>query len=358
MFQARKLCVLCKDSPLIQFIEFPNFPINCIDNGTHSDFNWTMRLGRCESCGSVQHMNLLDPSILYSGKYPLDNTHSAIWNHHHDEFSRFIRSNLSRFESLLEIGASSQVLVDRLHSTFSNYTVFDFSLENAVRRDGVQYLSGNCETYPFQHDSVIIMSHVFEHLYDPNLFLQNCSKNSVHKLFISIPSMENQEAVHVTREHTFGYNNQDILYLFSKYKYKAIATEESGFSIFYFFTLDSSVETLPRTVNPSRYLRTQEYFTKTFSVPEQSFLIGAGFWSQLLYHNIQEKEHVIGVLDNDRMKQGHTFLNTTLTIEPFSALSNYGSGTHVLILEKKLWTDEVVSLIQKINPLISIVYLS
>jgi hypothetical protein len=50
---------------------------------------------------------------------------------------------------------------------YKDYTVFDYSLDQAIRRDNVNYIEGNCENFDFPQDSNIIMSHVFEHLYEP-----------------------------------------------------------------------------------------------------------------------------------------------------------------------------------------------
>ena len=105
-------------------------------------------------------------------------------------------------------------------------------------------------------------------------------------------------------------------------------------------------------------MNSEIYFTKKYTVPEKSSLIGAGFWSQVLLYNITNKENIIGVLDNDPTKQDRIYYDTNLMIQPFLVLKNYDSTTHVLILSNKYWTQEVVQLINKINSSIKIVYLN
>ena len=161
MFISRKQCVLCQTKALKTFVTMENFPIKCCNDDQNQHINWNLVIGNCEYCGSVQQMNLLNPEILYGGKYPLDTTHSPIWNKHHDDFSDFIKSTLDTSKHIVEVGSSSQVLIKRLHSLYKNYTVFDFSIETANKLDGVQYIAGNCENYQFDSNIVIIMSHVF-----------------------------------------------------------------------------------------------------------------------------------------------------------------------------------------------------
>jgi 2-polyprenyl-3-methyl-5-hydroxy-6-metoxy-1,4-benzoquinol methylase len=358
MFISRETCIICKDKQLKPFTTMNNFPIKCCNDETNQSINWDLVIGNCEYCGSVQQMNLLDPNILYGGKYPLDTTHSPIWNKHHDDFGDFIKSTLDTDKHILEIGASSQVLVKRLHSLFRKYTIFDFSIETANKLDGIEYIEGNCENYTFDSNIVIIISHVFEHLYDPHNFLTNCKKNNVSDIIISIPTMEDLERVHLTREHTFMYNNNDICYLFSLYGYRLNSTKTVDFSIFYQFQKDNRTNVIERNIVKTRYINSEIYFTKKYTVPERSFLVGAGFWSQVLLYNIINKESIIGVLENDPTKQGRTYYNTNLLIQPFSILKEFDSTTHVLILSNKYWTQEVVQLIQKINDSIKIIYLN
>jgi hypothetical protein len=101
----RDKCVLCSDANLISFIDLQNFPVKCIVEEGESLYEWNMKLGSCETCGSVQQMNLVNPNILY-GKYPLDNTHSILWNNHHENFSRFILDNITTSKPIIEIGSS------------------------------------------------------------------------------------------------------------------------------------------------------------------------------------------------------------------------------------------------------------
>lgn len=353
----RKLCVLCEDKVLYPFVEYNNFPIKCVNEENHRDINWNMKLGYCEYCYSVQQMNLLDPTILYGGKYPLDNSHSKIWNEHHDEFSKFIKDNLDATKPLIEIGASSQILLNRLIDRFTDYTIFDFSIETAQKRNGIKYIEGNCENYMFDNKSVLIMSHVFEHLYNPNRFLQNCQENNVNEIIISIPNMDDITSVHITREHTYIYNAHDIVYIYNKYGFTLKSQRTFGFSTFYYFIKDTNIYRIEREIQNERHLYTKEYFSKEFTIPENSYIIGAGFWTQVLIQNIKNKENIAGILDNDKTKQGNYLLGTDYMISPFTKIKDIENPINVIILAKKIWTNEVIDIVHELNNLATIVFL-
>jgi hypothetical protein len=356
-FFERKNCVICLENQLLPFKTFTGFPIKCIHDENDVDISWNLIIGRCEYCGSVQQLNMLNPSIMYGGKYPLDTTHSPMWKRHHESFASFITKNVPNHLPIIEIGSSSGILVEKLFNRYSDYTIFDFSLDSVIRKNTLKYIEGNCETYAFPQDCAIVMSHVLEHLFEPTRFLHNCSQNKVNTIIISIPTMEDTNRVHLTREHTFMYNHDDILYLFNKYGYHATSFQEDEFSLFYCFTLTANLVPHERKITPDRYLASQKYFNKTFEIPENSFLVGAGFWSQILYNSIVNKENVIGVLDNDSTKQGRQYFQTSFIIKPFVSLQAYSENTNVLVIKNKYWTNEIVDLIKKINKNINIFFI-
>ena len=360
VYESRRLCVLCINSNLIPFITMYNFQVKCIleDNDNDNLDNWDMKLGYCELCGSVQQMNLINPDILYK-KYPLDNTHSILWNTHHVMFTKFIIDNISKNMPIIEIGSSSAILVDDLINDFEDYTIFDYSLETTRQLPYLKYIEGNCENYLFPSSSVIVMSHVFEHLYNPKQFLANCESSKVENIVISIPNMNNEELITISREHTFTYNSSDIENIFNIYGYYLNKMEIHGnnFSIFYHFNRIPTSILISRLLNTERYLITKKYFNNKYDVPPNSILISAGFYSQVLYYNILNKKNIIGVIDNDPKKQGRIFCGTNLIVNKFSFISNFTNDVSALVLKGHLWTEEIVNIIRNYNTNITIIYL-
>jgi len=352
---SREKCVI-DGGKLELFSEFKNFPIKCFTDADDQPFSWDMKLGRCTVCGSMQQINLLDPSILYGGKYPFDTSYSQIWIAHHQELANFLRSAVSPGYPIIEIGSSSLVLAEKLVADYPDYTIFDFSLETTRILPSFRYIEGNCETHSFPSRSCIVMSHVFEHLYEPRKFIENCKKAGVENIIISIPNMDDDTRASITREHTYTYSSGDIIFLFevNGYSLKKMNKFESDHSIFYHFVISDP----NRTLNPDRWKMTRDCFTQSFTVPPNTYLVGAGFWSQITYHNIVNKENIIGVIDNDVTKQGRVYYGTNFTIQKFDILKNVQSGTSVIVLANKYWTKEITDQIKSINSDINIVSLT
>jgi hypothetical protein len=271
-------------------------------------------------------MTLADPVVLYDKNYfqPLHQTH--LWIQHNLSFLAF----LVRYcppQPILEIGSSSFCLGKHLIHYYKDYTVFDYTIEQAEQRLDVKYIEGNCEDYDFTHDC-IVMSHVFEHLYEPKKFIQNCLRNKVKTIVLSIPSMENSTQLHVGNQHTFQYNSQDIVYLFGLFDYKVKdflswnSGDESFPCLFYHFEL-SGMQQIKQFIEP-RHLYSMQYF-KPFRVPENTFLTTCSTHTILLYPLIENKEDIIGVVDVNPEKQGKLFSYTSLIVQPYEILDIPGN---------------------------------
>jgi hypothetical protein len=361
MISFRNLCVLCNPSSNlipIKTIMVTHHLIDC-----HEEYDLTY--GYCENCYSVQIMTLLDPSILYDGSnliLPFSNNYN--WIQHNISFVQFIVSSINPNESLLEIGSSSFLLGKHLIEYYKDYTVFDISLKTCNKRSDVKYIEGNCENYQFEKGSNIIMSHVFEHLYEPKKFIENCFKNNVKNIIISIPNMNNIGIIHVTNQHTYLYKDQDIEYIFSLYNYKCSkktffnTSDESFGSIFLHFSFfqDNEYSILRNTTtNLPNYLYINNFLNDKIYVPKNTFIATAGMFSVILFSLIENKENVIGVIDQNNNLHKKLFANTKIKIYPYEylrPLSKYNLekcqftlDNKEFLVSKELNKNETISII-------------
>ena len=319
---SRTQCVLC-DTSLHSFTSFLHPVYDCAETNAA----WTIEYGYCPHCFSVQLLTLADPLVLYDKNY-VQPFQTHLWTQHNLSFIAFIAKHCPP-QPLLEIGSSSFCLGKHLIHYYPDYTVFDYSIEQAMKRDDVTYIEGNCEEYDFTQPC-IVMSHVFEHLYEPKKFIQNCLRNKVKTILLSVPSMETPQ-LHVCSQHTFQYNAQDIVYLFGLYEYKVMEivhwNTDSFPCFFYCFTLDGP-QKVEQIIAP-RHLYSMQYF-KPFRVPPNTFLTTANMFSVLVYPWIENKEDVIGVVDVNPKKHGKKFSYTSLIVHPFSELDKPGNTALVL----------------------------
>jgi hypothetical protein len=303
----RNNCVLC-DSSLNQITSVQNYKYLCLDN---PDINnvWNMKIGSCEKCYSVQLMTLLDPNILYGPNYFQPLNTSYIWVQHNLSFTNFIVKNLP-FSPVIEIGSSSFCLGKHLIHYYKDYTVFDYCL-NCEKRSDVKYLEGNCEIYDFPENSNIIMSHVFEHLYEPKNFIKNCKKNKVKN-----------------EQHTFLYNENDIEYIFSLYDYKLIkdesfiSSDDSFECLFFYFEL-SSIVPIPQIIIKNRDDYSIHFLNEKIIIPKKSCVGPAGMWLCFLLNKIENINDIDFIVDINEKKQNKYYGNTTIIISNYKILKNY-----------------------------------
>jgi len=357
----RHQCVLCDNSQLIKFAEIFSTIYVCVPIGS-DDKIIELDYGYCENCFSVQLMKLADPTILYDKNYfqPLNNT--WLWIQHNIAFTKFIIDNLNTDtnNSIIEIGSSSFCLGKHLIHYYTDYTIFDYSTEQAIKRDGITYIEGNCETYDFTPNSNIVMSHVFEHLYDPKLFINNCSKNNVRNVFIAIPDMSSSDILHVESQHTFMYSASDIEYIFGRNKYKLNdkliwnSKDLSFACLFYHFVLTNEVLEIPRQINENRHLYAIQFLTTPIDVPTNTFIATAGMYSIILYQKIRNKNDVIGIIDLDKNKVGKKFSNTELIVYSYEHLT-YKNDYNILVKHPK--KINIIDTIRQYNDSINIICL-
>ena len=304
-------------------------------------------------------MSLMDPEILYDEHYFQPLNQSYLWIHHNISLVQFIihHLNTDTNDSILEIGSSSFCLGKHLSLYYPKYTVFDYTLKHANQRENVTYIEGNCETYQFT-ENTIVLSHVFEHLYNPKAFIQNCCKNKVKNIFIAVPSMEDPNQLHVTNQHTFLYSEKDLEYLFGLSQYKVNgkvqynSTDHSFPCLFYHFVCTDSVVQVERQYSNTRHLYTYHYLTQHFTIPEKTFLSTCGMFSLITYELIVNKENVLGIIDTNQKKQGKRFGNTQLLVYPYDKLKTYGKETSILVIHPKM--NNIIQQIKDINPDIQI----
>ena len=339
---SRKQCILCINSLLLSFSKL-DFPVySCVPFGTIND-SWEIEYGYCENCYSVQIMMLADPEVLYDKNYFQPLNYTYLWIQHNIAFTKFIIDNLDTDTNnkITEVGSSSFCLGKHLIHYYKDYTVFDYSLEQATRRDDIKYIEGNCETYNFSPDTNIVMSHVFEHLYDPKKFISNCLKNCVKNIFISIPSMDDKSQFHITDQHTFLYNINDIEYIFGLYNYKM------NDSIIYNTKDQQSVH-----IDNTRHLFSVNLLLKKIIIPKNTFISVCGMWSIITYSMIENKENIIGVIDMDKLKQNKKFGTTEIMVYPYEHLLLCADVNIIVNHPKKI---NIINMLKKYNHKINII---
>jgi len=360
MISHRDICVLCHPNSKLLSIKSIKLSYYLIDNSEEEEYDLTY--GYCENCFSVQLMSLLNPEILYDGdKNILPFSANYDWIQHNISFIQFVVSCINTNQPIIEIGSSSFLLGKHLIEFYKDYTVFDISLKTCEKKNNVKYIEGNCENYQFEKDSNILMSHVFEHLYEPKKFIENCFKNQVKNIIISIPNMNTDKSFYITNQHTFLYNDTDIKYIFSLYNYKCTkktffnTNNESFPCIFFHFSICEIKNDIHRSINKNRHLLISTFLNKTLNVPKNTFIATAGMFSNIIFKQIVEveKNNIIGFIDQNSNLHGKTFANTNLQIYSYEYLKSFDECANIIVCHSR--SNDIINCIRKVNHKINII---
>ena len=319
-------------------------------------------IGQCELCTSLQYMKIINPELLYKDSHNETST-TPTWKKHHNSFYEFCDKNIIDKKNILEIGGAQCILAKRFIDEYKDitYTVIDF-IENEIKENRIIIKHKNCEEYKFYNES-IIMSHVFEHLHNPSIFLENISKSNVDKIIISVPNLhylllqDNINLINI--EHTFYFTPVHLFNLFGKYSFHC--TSQNNFmnhsNFFCFERKESIYKQLSYNMNEQELLstffkrRTLRFDNIKFKETDINiWIVPAGHYGYILYQSLYSRnlyKNVAGFLDNDKSKQNKYMTSTSLYIYPFEILKDKVDIT--ILLYGGPYTDEIKQQILSFN---------
>ena len=306
----RKNCTICKH-PLEFFYKVTNFPVLTLptEQESHLDEYHDISYGICSECLSIQLVNLIDPAKLYD--YPNKSSLSPLWIQHHNEFVKFVESNCLSLEEIFELGGANNSLY-KYFSQNIKYSILDLH-EPLTKEKNVNYILGNIEEFSNYHTSTIILSHTFEHLYNPHSFLEKIKDSCVKNIFISVPNMvqllkrKNSVSI-VFSEHTFYFEPSDLFYMLSLYGF--ICKEHKSFkehSDFFYFSREQCKGIEVHKKKEAKKLFVDHFFgkeqrIKDINISSPFYIMPSHYIGQMVYHYLECKKNVIGFLDNDTNK--------------------------------------------------------
>jgi hypothetical protein len=346
----RNFCVICSSNNLTKVYELQNYPI-CRHSilPQETDICNDLVFSSCNQCGCVQLVTLQDSNILYK-----ENNNQTFatknWLDHHEQFAEFILKNLEESSELLEIGGTTGILARKiLEKRILPYTIVDLC-DKDPNINGVEFKNQNAELMTYNGVSNIVMSHVFEHLYNPSDYIKKLKDDNVKNVYISIPNMKSlldkRVLLLINAEHTFYCDKDLCISLFESIGYLCKNIKLfNDHSLFFHFILDT-----PKKIewSKTKYLseKITEYFKDIHSkynkinIEGTFYLAPAGYYGQMMY-TLLNKYHmsIIGFLDNDIMKVGQRVSGTPLHIESPKSLINTVSPT--ILISASLYSQEI-----------------
>ena len=397
----RDKCVICNeliDSNKIPCLNIFN-TVNIVEIIDYKiDEIKTLQFIGCKNCGCIQLENLFPQSEIYA--QPLQIFDGPVIQKHHDLFCDFVIKNINYDPNLFEIGGSYGKLANRIISKYNEnsfdirYKIMEFSSDQYPPINNIEYITGNCEDYDYKGTTTIIMSHVFEHLYNPREFIEKISKTDIQNIFISIPDMDGLMQIgdinNINILHTFYINTKFIVYLFQLYGF--ILKDKYDYtnnSIFYYFVkssqkleleytplknsirtrIDSSTKLPVTDLNKAplwgadsnlhqykqisllkeipTFYETVITKIKSINILNPFYICPSGFYGQFIYFYLNEnsKKNVKGFLDGDPFKINKRLSGTPIHIYEKKYISSFENMT-ILITSAKHHTEIKNELLQ------------
>jgi hypothetical protein len=240
----RNKCIFCNSVELSLFFENDNSIPVASYNVNKYDENIKLipfNVLCCDNCFTFQTKYLGDLNDIYKNNH-CDGC-GTIRTEMHDRFAEIIINNVPNLFNVAEIGAGNGILSESILNIKKNinYTIIDpyyFGVkENRnIINDYIEQINiSNINT------NTIIMSHVFEHFYEPLTIIQKIEQSiNIEYICLCFPDLEtyikNNTYNVLTPEHTYYVENNFLKNIFLKYGFKTIIEEKfKEHSIFLIF---------------------------------------------------------------------------------------------------------------------------
>ena len=343
--------------------KFDNFPVfmGCVNQPKSTDILADMQWMISKGSGAIQLNPLLPLEVLYPESHGAGGV-GGMWADHHSQFAKFIQKQAPH--SVLEIGGSHGILSREYKKENSiDWTILEPNPLPAKGVDATFIMDFFDDKFSFDGEiDTIIHSHVFEHVYYPNEFINHISNflEEGQKLIFSLPNMEEMLKRKYTNcinfEHTVFITEPYVDHLLSKHGFKQVAKEyfKDDHSIFYAYVKDSNINTieLPKGLyehNKKLYLDYVDYHkqlikdlnAKIDNINENQpiYLFGAHVFAQYLIEFGLNTNRIICLLDNDINKQGKRLYGTNMMVESPKILADVDNP--IVILKAGVYNQEV-----------------
>jgi hypothetical protein len=207
---------------------------------------------------------------------------------------------------------------------------------------------------------MIVHSHLFEHIYDPNAFLKKCHEilNEEGEMFFGVPNMEhigkNELAPFsgIFFEHTILLNKENITYLLNKngFNILTIVDYENHSILFHakksqtFSTSDNSAvnyELFSSSIENYKKFIEKCLHTIGENPNKKVYIFGASYNTQFLLSMGLNPENITGILDNSVDKQNKYLYGYNLKIHSPEIIRN--KDDCVVILKNGYYSNEIMN---------------
>lgn len=367
----RTNCIFCSESLSTKLFETDYINYNGhyaveMDDSYYQELPFNIFI--CSRCKTPQNSYLGGLDELYKINHA-DSTGSTM-KELHETTLRFILSFKENIKNIVEIGSSVGYLADLiLNELQSDYNIIEPSYFGVrTNKTIIEDFYENVDDSKINANTMII-SHVFEHFYEPLQILKKMSKNNnIENLFLVFPDLEyyiNHDVLHLLNsEHTFYVDNEFLVNLFKLYGFELIEKKSyKNHSVLFYFKKvknvnpedDIKINFCNKNYNIDNFIGNiknrvsvlNEYLN---SNPDKNiFLWPASIHSLHLCMFGLNYKKIKGLLDNSLKKIGKKAYGYNIPIYDFSKKIEENNKNDTIFINGGIFNEEIKSKLNKIN---------
>jgi hypothetical protein len=227
-YYVRENCIICnsklKDNYLTTDLSIPLccYLLDNIEKNNGISIPYNVYI--CGVCKTSQTKYLGDLNLIYSGNHA-DSTGSIMKNLHY-KVKDVIKKHIIEINNITEIGSSygilSDIVLDELGNNIKKYYIIEpcFKGQERTNKIIINDFFENVDYNNYGDSNTILISHVFEHFYNPIEIMKKISDNkNIENIILVWPDLEyykDNNVYHVLNtEHTFYVDNNLIKTFFN-----------------------------------------------------------------------------------------------------------------------------------------------
>jgi len=367
-------CVICNKSKLKNIYNLENVPISLSCSKEIIKNKSNMSFSQCENCKTIQLDRLIELKLLYSESHNYTSV-GETWNNYFNLFNTKIKTLIEN-KNILEIGCPSGKICLKNNNYNKWFIIEPNKNNNILFNDKIIFIETFFdENFIFNENiDIIIHSHLFEHIYEPNKFLKKCydilPENG--EMIFGVPNMqylvENNICLYlgIFFEHTIFLNKENITYLLNN----------NGFDLIEIIDYEnhSTIYHVKKNITEKKYtidIKIKDYYCHFFCVlndyklfinncnciiektKKDVFIFSASYNTQFLLSMEININKIKGILDNCNEKQNKYLYGFELLVYSPEIIKN---NNCIVILKNGYYFEEVFKQLKKMNPEVEIIY--
>jgi hypothetical protein len=362
IYTIRTKCIICKSTKLDTMFEndyITTLSFNLYTQKVDNPYFIPYNILSCKNCLTVQTKYLGNLNIIYEKNHV--DSYGIVKNEMVDLFTNFILKN-NNINGIIEIGACNDTLANTILNNLSTkYTIIeadykgdnkDITVINNFFEDiNINNLEGN----------TLILSHIFEHFYDPIEILEKISKSSnIKYIYFNHPNLQyycNNSVYNILNfEHIYYIENEFLIKLLHNYNWDYFRKEEyNTHSIFIEFVKNDNLflDNKIRISNLYSIENTIKYFSKMHRNIEilnnifEKYTYNFYIWPSsahnvALFVNGLNYNNLTGLLDNSPNKIGKYLYGYNLQCSSFNEIIQKDEvGTCIIISGAGNYCNEI-----------------